>query len=389
MVASGAIWRDQLAAGERAALGRGAGFIPEPRPDVLIVGGGIVGAATAAACHEAGLGSVLLIEAGQLGSGATGGAAGLLTPEIREWSDPGPFADLARASLEHWKDLELSHPGGVGLIHLDWIGLVPDPDSFAPHQLPAVEWLMPDQVHDLVPDLALPMAGARIRHQARVNPLRAIARLTAALPDVATGVAAVSATIRGGRVVTVGTSAGDIHPGVVVFATGWPPVLDGLPLDVPSDVVKGHLLVTEPVPLRLPGTVAPVATQLEDGRLLVGGTFDTGDEGPSLRPEVIEAILGGLYAALPALRRRRRLASVVLLPASPSRRAPGHRQGARPRQRLAHLWALPYRHPHGAGDGADARPVDRGRRATGRGPGLEQRQVHQLGTSRSLTPEPA
>ncbi len=301
MVASGAIWRDQLAAGERAALGRGAGIIPAPRPDVLIVGGGIVGAATAAACHEAGLGSVLLIEAGQLGSGATGGAAGLLTPEIREWSDPGPFADLARASLEHWKDLELSHPGGVGLIHLDWIGLVPDPDSFAPHQLPAVEWLMPDQVHDLVPDLALPMAGARIGHQARVNPLRAITRLTAALPDVATGVAAVSATIRGGRVVTVGTSAGDIHPGVVVFATGWPPVLDGLPLDVPSDVVKGHLLVTEPVPLRLPGTVAPVATQLEDGRLLVGGTFDTGDEGPSLRPEVIEAILSGLYAALPAL----------------------------------------------------------------------------------------
>jgi len=269
---------------------------------VLIVGGGIVGAATAAACHEAGLGSVLLIEAGQLGSGATGGAGGLLTPEIREWSDPGPFADLARASLEHWKDLELSHPGGVGLIHLDWIGLVPDPASFAPHQLPAVEWLMPDQVRDLVPDLALPMAGARIRHQARVNPLRAIARLTAALPHVATGVAAVAATIRGGRVLTVGTSAGDVHPGVVVFATGRPPVLDGLKLDVPSDVVKGHLLVTEPVSLRLPGTVAPVATQLEDGRLLVGGTFDTGDQSPSPRPEVIETILSGLYAALPGLR---------------------------------------------------------------------------------------
>ena len=301
MTISSAIWRDQLAPGERAALGRGAGFIPDTRPDVLIVGGGIVGAATAMACRAAGLGSVLLIEAGQLGSGATGGAAGLLTPEIREWSDPGPFADLARASLEHWKDLELSHPGGVGLIHLDWIGLVPDPDSFAPHQPPVIEWLMPAQVRDRVPGLALPMAAALIRHQARVNPLRAITRLTAPLPDIATGVAALSVTIRGGRVVTLGTSAGDIHPGVVVFATGRPPVLDGLPLDVPSDMVKGHLLVTEPVAARLPGTVAPVATQLEDGRLLVGGTFDMGDESPSLRPQVIEAILGGLYAALPAL----------------------------------------------------------------------------------------
>jgi glycine oxidase len=301
MTTTGAIWRDQLAAGERAALGRSAGFIPQTRPDVLVVGGGIVGAATAVACRQAGLGSVLLIEAGRLGSGATGGAAGLLTPEIREWSDPGPFADLARTSLEYWKDLELSHPGGVGLIDLDWIGLVPDPESFAPHQLPAIEWLMPGEVRDLVPDLALPMAGALIRHQARVNPLRAIARLTAALPDVATGVAAISATVRGERVVTVGTSAGDIHPGVVVFATGRPPMLDGLPLDVPSDLVKGHLLVTEPVSVRVPGTVAPVATQLEDGRLLVGGTFDTGDESPSVRPDVIDAILSGLYAALPAL----------------------------------------------------------------------------------------
>jgi glycine oxidase len=302
MTASRAIWRDQLAAAERAALARGMGVISEPRPDVLVVGGGIVGAATAVACYEAGLGSVLLIESGQLGSGATGGAGGLLTPEIREWSDPGPFVDLARASLGHWKDLELSRPGGVGLLPLDWIGLVPDPESFALHQLPAVEWLMPDQVRDFVPGLATPMAGAMIRDQARVNPLRALARLTAVLPDVATGVAAISATVRGGRVVTVGTSAGDIQPGAVVFATGRPPILDGLPLDIPSDLVKGHLLVTEPVSVRLPGTVAPVATQLEDGRLLVGGTFDTGDESPSVRPGVIGAILDGLYSALPALR---------------------------------------------------------------------------------------
>src|SRR6266550_3448954 len=177
MVADTAIWRDQLTPRERAELGRGAGVIPLRRPDILVVGGGIAGVATAVACHEAGLGSVLLIEAGQLGSGATGGAAGLLTPEIREWSDPGPFTDLARASLEHWKDLELSRPGGVGL--------VPDPESFALHQPAAVEWLMPEQVRDFVPGLAAPMAGALIRHQARVNPLRALARLTAVLPDVA------------------------------------------------------------------------------------------------------------------------------------------------------------------------------------------------------------
>ena len=302
MVAETPIWRDRLTAEERAQLGRGAGTISQSRPDVLVVGGGIAGVATAAACHDAGLGSVLLIEAGRLGSGATGGAAGLLTPEIHEWSDPEPFVELARTSLDLWGELEQTWPGGVGLIELDWIGLAPDPDGFAPHQRPAVEWLDHDRVADLVPGLARPMAGALIRRQARVNPLRSLARLAAVLPAVATGTAATSVTTQGGRVTKVTTTAGDIHPGAVVFATGMPPILDGLPLDLPASRVKGHLLATEPSPVRLPGTVAPVATQLEDGRLLVGGTFDIGDETPVVRQEVIDSILEALYATLPAVR---------------------------------------------------------------------------------------
>ena len=302
MVAETPIWRDRLTAEELAQLGRGAGAISLSRPDILVVGGGIAGVATAAALHQAGLGSVLLVEAGRLGSGATGGAAGLLTPEIHEWSDPEPFVELARTSLELWGELEQTWPDGVGLIELDWIGLAPDPDGFAPHQRPAVEWLDHNQVADLVPGLARPMAGALIRRQARVNPLRSLARLAAILPDVATGTAATSVTVQSGRVVRVTTTAGDIHPGAVVFATGMPPLLDGLPLDLPASRVKGHLLVTEPSPVRLPGTVAPVATQLDDGRLLVGGTFDMGDETPTVRQDVIDSILEALYATLPAVR---------------------------------------------------------------------------------------
>ena len=302
MVQETAVWRDRLNAPERAQLGRGAGVIEQQHPDILVVGGGIAGVATAAACHTAGLGSVLLIEAGRLGSGATGGAAGLLTPEIHEWSDPEPFVELARTSLELWGELEQTWPDGVGLIELDWIGLAPDPDGFAPHQRPAVEWLDHNQVADLVPGLARPMAGALIRRQARVNPLRSLARLAAILPDVATGTAATSVTVQSGRVVRVTTTAGDIYPGAVVFATGMPPLLDGLPLDLPASRVKGHLLVTEPSPVRLPGTVAPVATQLDDGRLLVGGTFDMGDETPTVRQDVIDSILEALYATLPAVR---------------------------------------------------------------------------------------
>jgi glycine/D-amino acid oxidase-like deaminating enzyme len=301
MTVTGPFWRDQLTEQDRAVLGRSDQDALASRPDVLVVGGGILGVCTAAACAEAGLGSVLLIETGRLGAGATGGATGLLIPEPHQWSDPEPFVDLERASLERWHDLEQALPDGVGLVELDWIGLAPHDSGFAAHQPPAVEWLNPGQVAELIPGLARPMEGALIRHQARVNPLRAVARVADGLPAVATGVAATSVTVRGDRITAVGTSAGEISPGAVVFATGRPPVLDGLVLSIPSDRVKGHLLVTEPTDVHLPGIVAPLATQIENGHLLAGGTFDLGDETPAVRPDVIEAIRDGLGATMPAL----------------------------------------------------------------------------------------
>jgi glycine oxidase len=301
MTVTGTIWREQLTAEQRGSLGRCAGEIAVARPDVLVVGGGILGVATAVAARDAGLGSVQLIEAGRLGSGATGGASGLLIPEPHQWSDPDTFLDLERASLERWRYLDQLSQEGLGLVELDWIGLAPDSGGLAAHQPKNIEWLDAAQISALVPGLAWHLGGTLIRHQARVNPLRALLALAEELPAVATGVAATAVSLRGDRVVAVSTSAGEIAPGAVVFATGQPPVLDGLDLDIPSDRVKGHLLVTEPTTVRLPCTIAPVATPLEDGRLLAGGTFDYGDESPAVREEVIDMIMASLRAALPGL----------------------------------------------------------------------------------------
>jgi glycine oxidase len=300
MAAETAIWRDQLSSDESAQLVRGAGVIAQPRPDVLVVGGGIVGVATAAACCRAGAGSVQLIEAGRLGSGATGGAAGLLVPEVHAWSDPEAFVELARSSLDLWRELEQTVPGAVGLIELDWIGPPPDPGGSGRLQ-PEAEPLDASQMANLVPGLAHPVPGVLIRRQARVNPLRALAGLAGVVPSIATSTAATSVTVKGNRLVAVSTTAGDIRPGAVVFAMGTPPSLPGLATGLTASRVKGHLLVTEPSPVRLPGTVGPAATQLEDGRLLAGGTLDIGDESPGVRQDVIDSILADLYAQLPQL----------------------------------------------------------------------------------------
>jgi glycine oxidase len=295
------IWADLLEPGELAALDPGVPDTLERRPDVLVVGGGILGVSVARACREAGAGSVVLIEAGRLGSGATGGAAGLLVPEAHQGVDPAALVDLGRASLDRWRGLEARLPGGAGFIDVGWFGLAPYPDGFAADPPPAAEWLDAAQVQRLVPGLTPAVPAVRVPHQGRVNPVRALSRLAAGVAQVATGCPGTAVRIRVGRLIAVSTPAGVITPGSVVFATGLPPRLDGLDLRLPSELVKGHLAVTEPVPVILPGLVAPLATQLEDRRLLAGGTLDTGDATAEVRPEVVERIRSGMTSALPRL----------------------------------------------------------------------------------------
>jgi glycine oxidase len=247
-----AVWPDQLDATERALLRPGVPAYLERSPDVLVVGGGIVGCATAAACVQAHLGSVVLIEREALGAGASGGAAGLLQPEAHVGVDPPEFVAFMRQSLAAWRDLDATWPGGVGLVSSDWKG----------------------------------------HAQGRVNPLRAIARLAAALPCVATGIA-----VTGISDGVVRTSAGDFHPRTVVFATGNPPPIEHL--DVPAFEVRGHMLCSAPTALSRPAALTDVVTVIEDGRLLMGGTLDLGDDERIVRPEISARMWQDLVAAWP------------------------------------------------------------------------------------------
>jgi len=56
------VWRDTAGAGVLGALEPGVPPDLDRRPDVIVVGGGVVGLATAALCTRAGLGRVVVIE---------------------------------------------------------------------------------------------------------------------------------------------------------------------------------------------------------------------------------------------------------------------------------------------------------------------------------------
>jgi glycine oxidase len=87
---------------------------------------------------------------------------------------------------------------------------------------------------------------------------------------------------------------------VVVFATGLAPEPW---VRLPQRLVKGHLVVTEPVGFRLAcGLHSPGLGigSMADGGLLAGGTRDEGDHSAQVRPQVVQSIRRRLGELLPA-----------------------------------------------------------------------------------------
>jgi glycine oxidase len=295
-------WVETLDPDDRALLDPGVPVGLDRRPDVLVVGGGVLGLATAVFSQRSGLGRVLVIEAARLAAGPSGGAGGGLVPELHQLSDPPAFVALARASLDLYRQLDQRWEGALRLRWLPSLLLLPQGPPATLRPWPGVELLGADRVAELVPGLAPVAAGLLAHDQAQVHPLRLTVVLARRAGSVATRMAMVDAEVAGGRIVRVRTTAGDLWPGVVVFATGLAPEPW---VRLPQRLVKGHLVTTEPGPFRLacgvhgPGLgVGPTA----DGGLLAGGTREEGDQSPEVRPEVVERIRRRLGELLPGAR---------------------------------------------------------------------------------------
>ena len=271
---------------------------PDPRPDVLVVGGGAVGLAAAVMCRRAGLGRVQVIERDRLGGGPSGSAAGGLTPGMHAIARPAGFVALAMESLALHRMLDEEWGGALGLRSLDW--LVVSPDRILPGSIvvPGVEILDAEAALAIESGLAEVGGAISVRAQSWVQPQRFIVELARRAGDVATRIAMTELRARNGRVTSVATTAGDVSPGAVVLATGWAPPGYG----VPHVTVKGHLLVTAPArePLRAGVASSIIVLPLEDGRLLAGGTFDHGDDEPVVRPNVVEQIRAEMARVLPS-----------------------------------------------------------------------------------------
>lgn len=242
------LWAASLDPADRAALDPGVPDDLDRHPDVLVIGGGVMGLAAALFCREAGLGRVLLIERDRLAGAASGGAAGMLAPELHQLTDPPAFVALARSSLALYRRLAQEWDDRTLLREAPGLLLVPEGLPAGLRPWPQVELLDADKVAELVPDLVSVPAALLARDQARVHPLCLAAALARRAGSRATGVAMLDLEVAGDRIMRVHTTAGVLHPGVVVFATGLAPA-PWVP--VPQRLVKGHLVATEPVGFQL------------------------------------------------------------------------------------------------------------------------------------------
>ena len=314
---------------------------PTATPDVVVIGGGVIGLAVAWRAAQRGH-AVRLFERGELGDGASHVAAGMLAPVTE--ADPGELAllELGLRSARDWPAFaaELAQASDIdpGLRRCGALVVARDRDEAEAlerelelrHELGlGVERLLPSAARRLEPALAPTIRLALVvpgdhatDPRATVTALAEAGRRVGV--DRSTGVTVDRIECRGARITGVRLTTGEIVAAqrVVVAGGAWSGAIGGLP-EVPLRPVKGQILrLRDP---HGPGLVDRIVrfeggylVPRGDGRYVLGATmeergFDTtvtagglyellrdaGELVPGVHELVVEESAAGLRPATP------------------------------------------------------------------------------------------
>lgn len=282
--------------------------------DVIVVGGGPIGAACARELALAGR-RVLILERGQEIGQAWRAAAGMLAPQI-EISQDESLLEFGLAAREHYTDLAEAVRGSTGIdigLWREGIAWVSEGEDEAADLRSKVaiqrqqghlcDWLDPDEVRARWPWLG-PTAGALwAPHEGALEPVKLVEallsdakRLGAVFAhDIVTAV-----DQRGDRVVGVtGRQGRYAAPDVVLAAGAWSSEIDGLPRPLSIAPVRGQMAA-----LPWPGAASRAIVYGKGGYLvargdeaIVGSTM----EYVGFRPEVTSSGLARVFASVTAL----------------------------------------------------------------------------------------
>ena len=249
------------------------------RADVVVVGGGVIGTAIAHSLAKRGV-DVCLVERHDIGAGTTSAAAAAALLQTKTSSAK---LALASKSLSLLDDLHQEFEGRFEFEHSGSLLVASSEAELAIihdmlEQLRTlgldVGFASGDEAREIMPIAGPGIIGASYSPaDAKINPLE----LVTTYAEHAQGLGVTLCTFtevtgiewRSDRIVAVRTSRGKIHTDTVVNAAGvWAPHLAELiGMELPITPLKGELMITEPMPPMMRGTLISAGYLLSKRRL--------------------------------------------------------------------------------------------------------------------------
>ena len=264
-----------------------------PHPDVLVVGGGVVGAACARSLARRGH-RVAIVEAGPKPGAASLVAAGMLAP-LAEAAPGDPLLGLAVRARDHYGELApmLKEEAGVD-IGLWQAGILEA--AFTEDEVTrgrsqaawqrqsgfAAEWLSSDELRERAPGVSPEARGASLAPEdGALDPLALLDALMRSAESAGAallrGESAERLLIREGRVEGVETPVQKRYAGAVLIAAGaWSNGISGLPRPLSVHPIRGQIATLD-WPKEYPAIIIYCAGGYllhQSGRAVAGTTME-------------------------------------------------------------------------------------------------------------------
>ena len=285
-------------------------------PDVIVVGGGVMGLASARELRQRGY-SVTLLERAQPGRAASWASAGIIGATLRDEADPN--LELRRLSRQLWPDFAHQIQAESGMDpeyrEMGCLQLATNDQETARMQSLAkgeqqAQWLDHKAVHELEPALAsdvpggLLVPGGNVDNRRLCRALEIASRRAGVNLKTATEVRAL--TIQSGRVTGVQTEHDTYSADLVVVAAGaWSSTIDNLAPTPQVRPQRGQILALDQASVGIqrvlltPGD--PYFVPRADGRLVVGATREDAGWDPSITAGGIAWLLNRAMQVVPRL----------------------------------------------------------------------------------------